>query len=224
MSRAQIVSEWETQVSRQLPRLTRPQARVLALWRLGMALAQRRGQTSVVTAVASGLGRSANTVRQRLREWTYEARAKHGATRRSLEVARRAWPACWAGAWPGGRRRPRPGPRPLPGAPPRAPPRAPPVCHPRAPRLMRCFRRGVRMLALATVLGDGAPRSTRSLCPRTVASAPESGNGDHHGPRDPVSSKNLPVKAFEGKVAGGRMGSGAARNPSPSRCRSSGRP
>lgn len=81
MSRSEVVSAWEETVSRQLPQLSRPQARVLALWSLGVVLAQRCGQTSVVAVVAGLLGRSEATVRQRLREWCYAAPDKAGSRR-----------------------------------------------------------------------------------------------------------------------------------------------
>lgn len=89
MSRLAAVSEWEAIVSRQLPHLSRPQASVLALWSLGVVLAQRCGQTSVVAVVAGLLEQSESTVRQRLREWCYAASDKAGSRRgvRRQEVA-----------------------------------------------------------------------------------------------------------------------------------------
>lgn len=95
MSRVEAVSAWEQIVSSQLSHLSRPQARVLALWSLGVVIAQRCGQTSVVAVVAALLGQSEGTVRQRLREWCYAAEDKAGSRRgvhrREVEVA-----ACFA--------------------------------------------------------------------------------------------------------------------------------
>lgn len=86
MSRPEAVSAWEQIVSRQLPTLSAPQARVLALWSFGVVLAQRCGQTSVVVAVAHLLGHREATVRQQLREWCYAAADKRGRQRKAVEV------------------------------------------------------------------------------------------------------------------------------------------
>jgi hypothetical protein len=86
MSRMQAVSAWEQTVSRQLPHLSQPQARVLALWSYGVVVAQRCGQTSVVAVLALLLGQREGTLRQRLREWLYAAADKRGPQRRALEV------------------------------------------------------------------------------------------------------------------------------------------
>jgi hypothetical protein len=90
MSRLPAVSAWEAVVSRQFPSLSRPQAGVLALWSLGVVVAQRCGQTSVVAAVAGLVEQSEGTVRQRLREWCYaasdKAGSRRGIQRREVEV------------------------------------------------------------------------------------------------------------------------------------------
>lgn len=100
MSRREAVSAWEQVVSRQMPHLSQPQARVLALWSYGVALAQRCGQTSVVALVAPLLGQREGTVRQRLREWLYAAQDKRGAQRRAVEVETCFAPLLrWALAW-----------------------------------------------------------------------------------------------------------------------------
>lgn len=91
MSRLEAVSAWEQTVSSRLPHLSRPQARVLALWSYGVVLAQRCGQTSVAAALALLLGHKEGTVRQRLREWCREAEHKRGEGRRAVEVE-----ACFA--------------------------------------------------------------------------------------------------------------------------------
>ncbi len=104
MSRLEAVSAWEAEVSSHLPSLSRPQAAVLALWSLGMTLAQRCGQTSVVAVVAGLLGQPENTVRQRLREWCYaagdKAGSRRGIARREVEVATCFAPLLgWVLAW-----------------------------------------------------------------------------------------------------------------------------
>ena len=107
MSRTQAVSAWEATVSRQLPCLSRPQAAGLALWSLGVVLAQRCGQTSVVAMVAGLVEQSEGTVRQRLREWCYaaadKAGSRQGGKRRAVEEAQcfaplLGWVLTWWGS------------------------------------------------------------------------------------------------------------------------------
>jgi hypothetical protein len=86
MSRSKAVSVWEETVSSQLPDLSRTQARTLALWSNGVVLAQRCGQTSVAATLALLLGQRETTVRQRLREWCYDAEHKAGTHRRAVAV------------------------------------------------------------------------------------------------------------------------------------------
>jgi hypothetical protein len=69
-----------------MPHLSKPQAVVLALWSLGMVLARSCALTAVSLFLAQGLERKANTVRQQLREFCYEAKAKRGGTRQELAV------------------------------------------------------------------------------------------------------------------------------------------
>ncbi|HEX5570289.1 MAG TPA: hypothetical protein VFX31_02820, partial [Ktedonobacterales bacterium] len=87
-----------------MPALSRPQAVVLALWSLGIALAGCCGQTSVVAVLADLLEQSEGTVRQRLREWCYaacdKAGSRRGVARRELEVATCFAPLLgWVLAW-----------------------------------------------------------------------------------------------------------------------------
>ena len=85
MSCLQRVSQ-RTIVSTHLPHLSRPQARVLAWWSYGMALAKSCGITSVVAILAPLLKQSESTMRQRLREWCYPIKQKKGTHRQALEV------------------------------------------------------------------------------------------------------------------------------------------
>ena len=86
MSAPPSVTQWTQLVATQLPHLSRPQARVLALWSLGLVLARSCGLTAVSVFVAGLQDRQENTVRQQLREWCYEAPAKRGAQRQALAV------------------------------------------------------------------------------------------------------------------------------------------
>jgi hypothetical protein len=75
------LAHWKETVARQLPHLSRPQATVLALWSYGMVLAQTCGLTSVTVVLAHLLGQKEAALRQRLREWCYDAADKRGAKR-----------------------------------------------------------------------------------------------------------------------------------------------
>jgi hypothetical protein len=69
-----------------LPHLSKTQATGLALWSLGMVLARSCALTAVSAFLAEGLKQKENTVRQRLREWCYEAQAKRGKQRQEVRV------------------------------------------------------------------------------------------------------------------------------------------
>ena len=91
MSAPPSVAQWAQLVATQLPHLSQPQATVLAWWSLGLVLARSCGLTAVSVFLAGLQQRKANTVRQQLREWCYEAPAKRGIQRQALAVE-----ACFA--------------------------------------------------------------------------------------------------------------------------------
>src|SRR5437899_12342333 len=100
MSHLESLSQWERTVSTYLPHLSRPQAGVLALWSYGMVLAKSCGISSVVALLAPLLAKSEGTVRQRLREWCYDAADKKGERRQELGVSRCcARRLCWIWSW-----------------------------------------------------------------------------------------------------------------------------
>jgi hypothetical protein len=86
MSCHTAVYQWTEVVTTHLPHLSKPQAAVLALWSVGMVLARSCALTAVSLFLAQGLDRKTNTVRQQLREWCYEAKAKRGKPRQELAV------------------------------------------------------------------------------------------------------------------------------------------
>jgi hypothetical protein len=86
MSCQRAVYQWTEVVTSHLPQLSKPQARVLALWSIGMVLARSCALPAVSAFLAAGLDRKANTVRQQLREFCYEAHAKRGGPRQELRV------------------------------------------------------------------------------------------------------------------------------------------
>jgi hypothetical protein len=86
MSCQSAVYQWTEMVTSHMPHLSKPQAAVLVLWSLGMVLARSCALTAVSLFVAQGLDRKANTVRQQLREFCYEAQAKRGGPRQEVLV------------------------------------------------------------------------------------------------------------------------------------------
>jgi hypothetical protein len=86
MSCHSVVTEWTTIIRLYLPQLSKPQATVLALWSVGMVLARSCALTAVAAFLAVWLRRQEQTVRQQLREFCYEAKAKRGDQRHALEI------------------------------------------------------------------------------------------------------------------------------------------
>jgi len=86
MSCQRALYQWTEVVTTHLPHLSKPQATVLALWSVGMVLARSCALSAVSLFLAGGLERKANTVRQQLREFCYEAKAKRGQPRQELRV------------------------------------------------------------------------------------------------------------------------------------------
>ena len=82
----QELCEWTEVVSSKLPSLSSSQARVLALYSFGMVLVQSCGLTSIAVFLGLLLGRQENSVRQQLREFTYEGADKRGAKRQSVAI------------------------------------------------------------------------------------------------------------------------------------------
>jgi hypothetical protein len=66
------------------PHLSKPQAKVLALWSLGLVVGRSWALSAVSVLLAQWLDRKPNTMRQQLREFGYEAPAKRGGDRRAV--------------------------------------------------------------------------------------------------------------------------------------------
>src|SRR5713101_152299 len=86
MSCRHPVYQWTRIVTTHFPHLSKPQARVLALWSLGMVVARSCALSAASVLLAQWLDRKANTVRQQLREFCYEIPAKRGADRQEVVV------------------------------------------------------------------------------------------------------------------------------------------
>jgi hypothetical protein len=100
MSHPQPLSQWIETVSTAFPHLSRPQAKVLALWSYGMVIAKSCGITLVCAALALQLGCSEASLVQRLREWCYGAQDKKGDKGHELDVSTCFAPLLkWILAW-----------------------------------------------------------------------------------------------------------------------------
>jgi len=86
MSHPEELKQWIAEVSRQMPQLKRNEALVLALYSFGVVMTQRCGLTTVACFLGMLLKQSVESVRQRLREWSYEAQQKRGTGRREIVV------------------------------------------------------------------------------------------------------------------------------------------
>lgn len=90
MTRPNGLSQWQQTLSTHLPELSVPQRTVLALWSIGIVLAQSCGLSSVAVLLAYLLDRSERAVREQLRDFyrdaAHKSGAKRGHKRRSLEV------------------------------------------------------------------------------------------------------------------------------------------
>ena len=94
------LNEWITTVDANLPNLSKSQATVLALFSFGMVVAKccalttvviilaplLRGRLPMLTSDSTALKVKENTLRQRLREWYYNAEDKRGHKRVALDV------------------------------------------------------------------------------------------------------------------------------------------
>jgi hypothetical protein len=91
MSPQETIAHWQEEISTHLPHLSRPQTSVLALWSYGMVMSKSCGITTVVGLLARVFRWTKGNVRQRLREWCYDAEDKKGEHRAQVEVE-----ACFA--------------------------------------------------------------------------------------------------------------------------------
>lgn len=80
------LKQWMRIVSYHMPHLSLPQVSGLATWSFGMVMTQSPSLTRVSRFIAQLNQEKTNTVRQRLKEWYQEAKAKTGKKRSQLEV------------------------------------------------------------------------------------------------------------------------------------------
>jgi hypothetical protein len=84
MSHPTALKQWMSEVSRQLGHLSKSEQVVLALYSFAVVMTQRCGLTTLASFLGLLLKRSPDTLRQRLREWNYEAEQKRGKQRRTV--------------------------------------------------------------------------------------------------------------------------------------------
>ena len=84
----QHLKNWKQIVSQRFPQLSLPQVSGLAAWSFGMVMTHSSSLTRVSSLIAKINQEKDNTVRQRLKEWYKEgkAKAKKDNKRVSLEV------------------------------------------------------------------------------------------------------------------------------------------
>jgi len=88
MSHPEELKQWASDVSRHMPKLSKTEAWVLALYSLGIVVTGSSGITSISQLWAEVYEKSVGAYRQRLREWSYEAEAKRGGHRQEIDVTR----------------------------------------------------------------------------------------------------------------------------------------
>jgi hypothetical protein len=86
MQHPEGVSQWQEEIASGLPVLSAAQGRVLAQWCFAMEHTGLCGCTTLAVFLALVLGSSWQTVRQRLREWYFDAEDKCGLSRREVDV------------------------------------------------------------------------------------------------------------------------------------------
>jgi hypothetical protein len=86
VSRPEGLSAWMSEVSNHMSHLSKPQLTVLALWSFSMALTRSCSLSAATVMVSALLKQSEETVRQRLREWYWDAKDKRGPQRREIVV------------------------------------------------------------------------------------------------------------------------------------------
>ncbi|MEM9999184.1 MAG: transposase [Bacteroidota bacterium] len=80
------LTRWYPELERNLPHLSRPQRRTLALWTYAATLTEHIGSSTCAAFLATVFDTSENAFRQRLRECYRPAALKRGPRRRELEI------------------------------------------------------------------------------------------------------------------------------------------
>jgi hypothetical protein len=82
------LKDWSKIVSNHFPHLSLPEVTGLATWSFGMVITGSSSLTRVSQLISKINGEKSNTVRQRLKEWYQDTKAKKGKKRRELDVSK----------------------------------------------------------------------------------------------------------------------------------------
>lgn len=100
MSHKTGLFQWMELVSSQMAHLSKSQVATLALFSFGMVMTRRCGMTTVTHFLALLTGKTSGSLRQRLREWCYDAPDKRGAGRQEIDVTASFAPLLrWIVSW-----------------------------------------------------------------------------------------------------------------------------
>ena len=86
MSHPKELKRLEAEITSHMGHLSKAFIDVLTCYVLGMVIVRHCGQTQIATLLAGLLEQSSATIKQRLREFTYESERKRGRCRRELDV------------------------------------------------------------------------------------------------------------------------------------------
>jgi hypothetical protein len=86
LSHPEELKRLNAEITRHMSHLNKCLIQVLALYVLGMVIMQHCGQSRIATFLSGLIGCEFGTMKQRLREFTYEREQKRGAKRHELEV------------------------------------------------------------------------------------------------------------------------------------------
>lgn len=86
MSQQQALSDWIADVSKHFSHLSKPQAHILAIFSFAMVAVQSCGNSSVALFLALLLDEKEGSMRQKLREFCYNAKDKKGEKRCEIDV------------------------------------------------------------------------------------------------------------------------------------------
>ncbi len=88
MLQNKYLKDWSKIVSNHFPHLSLPEVAGLVTWSFGMVITGSSSLTRVAEFIAKINGEKSNTVKQRLKEWYQDSKAKKGKKRRELDVSK----------------------------------------------------------------------------------------------------------------------------------------
>ena len=96
----QAYQEWLRVVFKQMSHLSKPQAAVLGMWSLAIAMTHSCGLSTAAVFLAQILDQPENTVKERLRQWYCQSRTLKGRKRSQIDVEQSFVPLLrWILSW-----------------------------------------------------------------------------------------------------------------------------